>query len=263
VLAPTDNVLQRWNLTTFEKERTVANPLAGVARHLLVGHAADGPLFVVGPNKALDTKTFKEVPLGEGATAGRGLCSLFVRNRPQAQINVSADGRVFAWHTHGGNPSGLSTTVLGEDEAKSHYEHMSVGVILPGPDGTLFTAGGLYTPELKLLGEKVGYQPWRHAPIPAAHGKLYLTIAPEDDTTLIGRKTPPKVLLKMIGENKPLLDLTALAGLDVPASHNQTLATGLQLHNRVFLVPDAKAVAILHGTADNVTIHKLDVAARP
>ncbi len=261
VLAPTDNVLQRWNLSTFEKERTVANPLGGAPRHLLVGHATDGPLFVVGPNKALDTKTFKEVPLGEGATGGRGLCSVFVTNR--TQVNVSADGRVFAWHTQGVSPTGLSTTVLGADEATSHHEHTTVGAILPGPDGTLFTAAGLFTPELKLVGEKVGYQYWRHAPIPAAHGKLYLTIAPEDDTTLAGRKAPPRVLLKMIGDNKPLLDLTTLAGLDIPANHNQTIATGLQLHNRVFLVPDAKAVAILHGTADKVTIHKLDVAPQP
>lgn len=69
------------------------------------------------------------------------------------------------------------------------------------------------------------------------------------------------MLLRVLGEDKPLFDLTALAGLDVPAKHNQATAKGLQLHNRVFLVPDAKAVAVLHGSADAVTIHKLDPEA--
>ena len=67
----------------------------------------------------------------------------------------------------------------------------------------------------------------------------------------------------MVRENQitHMLDLSGLAGLDVPKDHNQTVAKGLQLHDRVFLVPDAKAIAVLHGTADKVTIHKLDVEA--
>ncbi len=255
VFAPTANIMQRWNLTTFEKEATVAYPLKDTPRHLLVGHATDGPLFVVGPNQALDSKTFKEVELGAEGN-GRGMAG-----HPQypPTVRVSADGRVFAWHTRGLSPSGLSTLVLGTTDVKTHSEHTTVGAILPGPDGTLFTGGGLFTPELKPIGDKGRYQYWHHAPIPAAHGKMYLSIPPEDG--IGARKTTPKVLLKMLGENKPLVDLSALAGLDVPKDHNQTAAKGLQLHDRVFLVPDAKVMAVLHATADKVTIHALDVEA--
>jgi hypothetical protein len=256
VLAPTNNVIQRWNLTTLEKERTVANPLNGQVRGLLIGHATDGPLFVIGPNKLLHPKTFKEVDLKVGGNRGLGMAG-----HPQypPTVRVSADGRVFAWYTRGLSPSGLSSMVLGGNDGKCYYGHTTVGAILPGPDGTLFTAGGLFTPELKPIGEKRGYQYWYHAPIPAAHGRMYITVAPEDDTTLPGRRGPQKVSLKMIGENKPLLDLSDFAGLDVPKNHNQTVARGLQLYDRVFLVPDAKALAILHGTHDKITIHKLDV----
>ena len=260
VLAPTDNIIQRWNLETFEKERTAANPLEGKAVHLLIGHATDGPLFVVGPNKLLDANTFKEIALGEEANL-RGLRGMWAGDRQYPNVNVSADGRVYAWHNPGTSPSGLSTMVFGPTGMKTHYEHTTVGAILPGPDGTLFTAGGLFTPELKPIGEKSRYQYWFHAPIPAAHGKLYIAIAPDDVTTLPGRRAAPKVSLRMVSVNKPLLDLTGLAGFDVPASHNQTMAKGLQLQNRVFLVPGAKAIAILHGTADKITIHKLDVEA--
>jgi hypothetical protein len=257
VLAPTANVIQRWNLNTFEKEATVANPLRGQARQLLVGHATDGPLFVVGPNAALDPKTFKEVDLGGGAN-GRGMGSMAGHPQYPPTVRISADGRVFAWHTRGLSPSGLSSMVLGATEAKAHYQHKTVGAILPGPDGTLFTAGGLFTPELKPIGEAQGYQYWYHAPVPAAHGSLYLSVAAAD-LPVPGRKEAPKAALKMLGENKPLLDLTNLAGLDVPKDHNQTAARGLQLYDRVFIVPDAQVIAVLHGTADRVTLHKLNL----
>ncbi|HEY1190280.1 MAG TPA: hypothetical protein VGE74_21790, partial [Gemmata sp.] len=238
---------------------TVANPLAGTAYKLLMGHASDGPLFVQGPNRALDPKTFKELDLGEAAKGGRGLGGIWNNGRNSVQMNISADGRVLAWHNQGSSPSGLSTVVLGPGGSKAHYEHDTVGALRPGPDGTLFTAAGLFTPELKPIGEKTMYQYWHHAPVPAAHGKMYLSVAP-DDTFGTGRAAP-KVSLKMAGENKPLVDLSGWAGLDVPKDHNQTMATGLQLHDRVFLVPDAKAAAVLHATGNKVTIHALDLEA--
>ncbi|QJW94119.1 hypothetical protein [Frigoriglobus tundricola] len=256
VMAPTDNVIQRWNLVTFEKERTVANPLEGPVRHLLVGHATDGPLYVIGPNKVLDTNTFKEVSLGESAN-GRAL-GMWNDARP-ATVNVSADGRVLAWHRQGASPSGLSALVIGPTRTKSHYEHVTVGAIIPGPDGTLFTSVGLFTPELKSLGEKTLYRYWHHAPVPAAHGKLYLSVLPVDD--LAPDKPAPRVVLKMVGENRALGDLSGLAGLGVPRDFNEATAKGLQLHNRLFLVPDAKALVVLHGTADRVTIHAFDTEA--
>jgi hypothetical protein len=259
VLAPTANVIQRWSLTTFEKEVTVANPLKGTPRHLLVGHATDGPVFVVGPNRALDSKTFKEVPFGDRAN-GRGMGDMAGHPQYPPSVRISADGRVFAWHTRGLSPSGLSSMVIGESDARWYYEHTTVGVILPGPDGTLFTAGGIFTPEQKSIGGKQGYQYWYHPPIPAAHGKLYLSIPPDNLPGGRGQATA-KVSLKMLGEEKALIDLGDLTGLDIPKDHNQTAATGLQLYDRVFLVPDAKAMAILSGTLDKVFIHKFDVEA--
>jgi hypothetical protein len=262
VLNPTANVIQRWDLTTLEKELTVANPLTGAPRQLLMGHASNGPLFVVGPNKALDPKTLKEIDLGKGA-GGRGMGDMAGHPSYPPAVRISADGRVFAWFSQGTSPSGLSSMVLGGDEAKCHYAHVTVGAIIPGPDGTLFTAGGLFTPELKALdGANANrYQYWHHAPIPAAHGKLYLSIAPDELPNGINKKGGPKVTLKLVGENRPLVELGELAGFDIPKNHNQTGARGLQLHDRVFMVPDAKAMAVLHATADKVTIHALDVDA--
>ena len=93
VLAPTDNIIQRWNLTTFERERTAANPLDGQVRGLLIGHATDGPLFVVGPNRALEPKNLKEIALGEGANAVRPRDSV---RRMAGASAVPADGANFS-----------------------------------------------------------------------------------------------------------------------------------------------------------------------
>jgi len=244
VLALTANVIQKWNLKTFEKETTVANPLEGTPRQILIGHAADGPLFVIGPNAALDTKTFKEIALG------RALGNMPRNVRFPAQASISADGRIFAWSSTG---FALSSLVLDPNGAKNYLQAISVGAIVVGPDGTLFTGGGLFTPELKSVGERKPFLPSNHTPIPAAHGKLYLSIATNDRPRL-----EPRATLKLLGENKEIADLTDLAGLDIPKNHNQLTAKGLRLHDRVFIVPDAKAIVILHGSADKVTIHTLD-----
>ncbi len=34
---------------------------------------------------------------------------------------------MFAWHTQGSSPSGLSATVIGANGTKAHYEHTTVG----------------------------------------------------------------------------------------------------------------------------------------
>ncbi|AMV22811.1 hypothetical protein VT84_00265 [Gemmata sp. SH-PL17] len=259
VLNPTANVVQRWNLKTFEKELTVANPLKGTPRQLLVGHATDGPVFVVGPNRALDGKTFKEIELGAGANGGGGMGGMAGHPQYPPSARVSADGRVFAWWTMGLSPSGLSSMVVGDEGAKSYYEHTSVGAILPGPDGTLFTAGALYTPELKALGDAKGLS---GQPIPPAHGRLFLTVSGPDR---FNNKTDTKVTLRMLGEARPLVELGALAGLDLPLDPWGAMAPGgratLPVSDRAFLVPDAHALVLLNGAGDKVIVHKIEVEA--
>jgi predicted Zn finger-like uncharacterized protein len=262
IVAPTANVIQRWNLTTFEKELTVANPLGGTPKQALVGHSTDGPLFLAGAGRdgvgLLDGKTLKKLELPAGAGWGR-------LGWPDggSTVRVSGDGRVFGHWCPGLSPSGLRSVVIADGSVKSYDQHTTVGAILPGPDGTLFTAGGLYTPELKAIGGKGGYQYWHHAPMPAAHGKFYLSIPPDDLPAGLpgGRGGGPKVLLKMVGEEKSLVELGNLAGFDIPKDHNQTAARGLQLYDRVFLIPNAKALVVLNGSADRIHIHRFDLDA--
>lgn len=258
VVAPTANVIQRWSLTTFEKELTIGVPIDSTPKQVLMGHATDGPLFIAGGERGgvreialLDTRTLKKL-----ATPSSGLGRLGFDG--DAQVRVSADGRVFGHWTPGRSPSGLRSLVLSDAGAKAHDQHTSVGVILPGPDGTLFTAGGLFTPELKPIGPKLNYDSRSHPPIPAAHGNLFLTVT--TDTGIGAPRKPPRVALRMVGDGRPLVTFGELTGLDVPKEYEQA-DKGLHLYDRVFLVPDAKAMAVLHATADKVTIHALDAEA--
>ena len=173
-------------------------------------------------------------------------------------VRVSADGRVYAWWTNRVSPSGLSSMIIGEAGVKSRYEHTTVGAILPGPDGTLFTSAGLFTPELTKKGG-----PTSGIAIPAAQGSFYLSVTTPPSAKL-PRQQPVAVgvNLLMLGESRPLAELGNLEGLDPPTGPiNIRPGQGPQLllTDRVYLVPDAKALVILNGTAEKVIIHKVDV----
>jgi hypothetical protein len=251
VVAPVANTIQRWNLNTFEKEPAVANPIGTAPRVALMGHATDGPLFIGGPAKdgvgLLDGKTLKklEVP-GDGWKPLRG-------DFYTTRVRISADGRVFGHWNPRYTPSGLRTLVLSDEGVKSYDEHESVGSILPGPDGTLFTSSGLYSPDLKPVNDKHGY--WEA--LPPAHGRVYLAVSGPTD------KTEAKVTVRLIGETRPLAELGNLAGLDLarPDPFARDARVTLPVSDRVFLVPNANALVVLNGNVDKVIIHKAEVEA--
>jgi hypothetical protein len=257
ILNPRANILQRWNLKTFEKEASVVNPVKGEPRSLLVGHATDGPLFVVGPNKFIDAKTFKEVPL-EGKEATRGLEQMAGLTDHPPVARISADGRVLAWYRPTVSPTGLSCLVVGDNETKFYTQHDTAGIIIPGPDGSLFSPGGIFSPQLKRIGGNKRHQYWYHAPIPAAHGDWYLSLSLSE---LPFAKEAPKMSLARLGEEKPVAELGDLEGLDIPKDFNPSTARGLQLYDRVFLVPDAEVMAVVNGDATKVRMYKFDVVA--
>ena len=88
VLNPTANVIQRWSLLTFEKETTVASPVGGTPKRLLMGHASDGPLYVAGARGDDPSTTPSSTPRRSRrsssrprAAAGRGWPEQLVRAR--------------------------------------------------------------------------------------------------------------------------------------------------------------------------------------
>ncbi len=118
-----------------------------------MGSASSGPLLIAdaeGVSRSaltfVDIRTLK--PLTIEGSARRG-----VHLGDGANLRASADGRVFGVWGTAHSPSGLETYVLTGNTMKSHYEHASVGHVIPSPDGkVIYTGAGLYTNEVKKLG---------------------------------------------------------------------------------------------------------------
>lgn len=265
VLNPTANVIQRWDLAKLEKESTVANPVGGTPKQILVGHQTDGPLYIGGPGVGekhrssafVNPKTWKEVEVP--VQGGRGGPAIGDSYPPL--VRISPDGRVFAWWTPGLSPSGLSSMVIGSKEAKCYNEHTSVGGIMPGPDGNLFTGGGIYSPELKKLSEK-------SSGTPAVSGPWYLEFKLPDRSGLRRPGTDDagkaaQVTLKMLGDGRPLVTLTDLPGLDVETDqHGWVKAGSLAFADRVQLIPEADLLVVLNSAGTKLHLHRFDLKGR-
>ncbi len=269
ILNPTANVLQRWDLAKLEKETTVANPLGGTPKQMLMGHLTDGPIFLAGSGVGggrfsygfLDPRTWKQVEIKVQGGRGGGPAGIGEQYPPS--VRVSGDGRVYAWWTPGLSPSGLCSMVIGSSEAKGYWEHTSVGEIIPGPDGTLFTGSGPYTPELKKLNEKeVG------AAFPATSGPWYFQVKIPDRFSQ-PRPRPgepaakPQLMIKMLGENRPLVTFTELAGFDMELEPWGGLKRGsMSFAERIHLIPEADLIVVLNKEGNKLHLHRFDIKTR-
>jgi hypothetical protein len=252
VVLPDTNIIQRWNLRTFEKEVTAPLALKSKPHLILMGSATDGPL-VCGMSMGLaylDVQTLKEVKPAREQGGGRGLN--FDPGWHPMTARISADGRVLgAWH-QSLSPSGLNSVVVTGNTVRGYSEHTSVGYILPGPNGkTLFTSSGLYTAEVKKIGD--GRQ---GSVLPALHGSSYLSLRREGGR-FPGEGTM-RVAVHMLGDSRPLVTLNDLDGLEAPGRFGLGGAS-LPLDKRLFLIPQAKLVVVVPHTADRLLLHRFDL----
>ncbi len=283
VLNPSANVLQRYDLTTFEKDLTTANPVDGAPYSLTMGHASEGPLLVVtggvqgwtNKHAFLNAKTLRPIDLKAPAVPATTL------RFSEGPVRVSSDGRVYGFWRANLSPTGLDCFVLGDDGGTAVYrEHTTAGAILPGADGTLHTATGLYTPQLKPIdraaptGMPRGLATIR---VPAAHGPFYLEIDHNARAGLLPKTRPPKgatggaepkepagiIAVKMIGELAPLTTLNKAAGFVASTTRNLTdtfgRLPGLQFYDRFHYVPAANVLAVIDTAKTSVFFTRLNV----
>jgi hypothetical protein len=240
VVLPGKHVIQRWSLTTLEREVSVQLPTRGRVTVAAMGSASHGPLLLAssGPVTFLDPATLKpvEVQVPENRVVG-GLGD-------RACIRVSADGKVFGLWSADGSPQGLQTWVLVGNRLQVHYEHDSAGHVTPGPDGRVVHTGrGLYTAELKPRKEEndagAAYC------VPAAHGPLYLSLSP-------GRRD--SVAVHMTGHAGPL---ARLPGVDAFEGVGDREA--FSLDRRYHLIPEARLLVTIPATADRLVLYRFDL----
>ena len=270
VLDPKADVFQRWDLNTLEKESTVQNPLKGEVSQLLMGHATDGPVCLLGSglppqqgigkqeSRLLDPQTWKPVDIGY-ASANR----VFAYYDNKAR--VSADGRVYTYWRPNTSPSGVYSVVIDGKVLKSHHLHETAGALLPGPDGTIFSATGRFTETLtKLDSSDSRYQYWQPSLVPAAEGRWYLQV-PKQDLLRQDRGGTVKLTVKLNGSSLVAIDLPEYPELAFGSrgySQVDDARATISFYDRVHLLPSAGLLAILSADGTKLHLHPIDLKAK-
>jgi hypothetical protein len=250
VILPQLNVIQRWNLTTFEREVTAMLPLKSTVQTACMGSASSGPLLLYtgrdnrgGGDQLhfLDIQRLKPIEVG-WATQRLDL------GYDQMHIRASADGKVFGLWSTAVSPQGLRSLVLVGNAARTYSQHTTVFHIVPGPDGkVLYTGMGLYTNETKSLGAG---SPDQRAYLPAHQGNYYLSF----DTT--GKGSSASV--HMTGESR---SLATLANLEVALGtrREEPSKDPLAPDKRIHFLPSAKLLVTIPASKDQLVLRRFDV----
>lgn len=245
------NIVQRWSLSTFERELTQTISLGKKVTSVTFGSASHGPVLIGGGNfygndaKFLDLKTLKESKIKITGRTRVGLGG-------DARIRVSADGRVFAAWRVGTSPSGLFSMLINGNETKQFYQHESVGYIVPSPDGRiLYTARGMFTAETNRVSGKAppGYS------IPAVSGNLYLSIPARGRSNRDEDPGPLSVHLQ--GDSRPLVTLADVPNLS--QGGDQWSRQSITLDKRVIFNPDAGLILTIPTSQDRFDWYEFDM----
>ncbi|MBV9123446.1 MAG: hypothetical protein JO112_08825, partial [Planctomycetes bacterium] len=240
------SVLQRWSLTTFEKEAVAACPLPGRIQ-LAMGSGSNGPLVLVGgaqPGqtggtlKLLDPKTFQEsqfqVRENSQPLPGYGI--------PVGRLHVSADGKVIT------GPWNLAR------QENTYVPIATVPNALPAAD-FLCGVDQLWSLDGKVLGETVGGYGHRVWFVPGVQGPYFVSV---NETREGGWQNLSLRLGVHVAANPhPVLtfpQFDALKGLmDYISGQPQPF------ERHVFLIPNAKLLAVLPLTRDKLVLYRFDL----
>ena len=277
VALPGAGILQRWDLTTFERETSAPLPVKGSVQSMAMGASSQGPLvlhitqenrpnFGVNQLQFLDVRTLKRLEVGwlqdEAGRMGAGAAHI----NQAAHIRASPDGKTFGLWCTLQSPSGMTVIqMVGGNAAKGVYEHNSVGHVLPGADGKIiFTGFELYAADLhKVRGERhngVAY-------FPALGGSYYLSCA---SPYISAGPRPPnekapkpeqKLAVHMLGDDRPLVSLTSIDLPEMAERGEIGVRHDFTYDKRIHFLPQAKLIITIPASNDRLVLHRLDVDA--
>jgi serine protease Do len=249
---PSNNIIQRWNLATKQREATDTLNVKGVIESITMGHASQGPALIAakemfqGSLTLLDPARLQPVPVGT-ETAKK-----FFHGNTQHAFRASADGSVFgAWRTTS-TPAGTFVLTVEGNELTARMEHMGAGSV-PGPDGRhVFSGTGIYTHDLKPVGKQ--QQPIYYNPfyLPAAQGNWYLVVRPPGPVP--NQAEEISISVHLLGEQKTLGTIV-----------NPDLFGGQHPHHdpnrdkRVMLIPEAKSLITIPKEGKHLVVYPFDV----
>ena len=260
VALPGSGVMQRWNLTTFEREVTVAIPFTANLMRLSMGSNSNGPLLIAadknisrfGSNDSswgfMDIERMKMIK----GLHREGAMNIHPNNR-NCRVRASGDGRLFGmWYT--GN-TGMQTIVLEDDRVKTYYFRDSERQAVPGPNGEyVYGSKSVYSSELRQQRTVSGDQ--NHTLIPARHGhySLGVTLLPGSGRRSSGSPyTTDAVIRLYLAQNE-----TTLARFENLKLVRDTASGRFTLDKRLWCLPMAGVLITIPLSGDELVIHKFD-----
>ena len=256
VALPSSNVLQRYDLATFKRDVAVPNPLTGRVTRLLMGSDTRGPLAVgMSGGKTglsfLDPLTFKETDYQLVGNAG-----FLDFGSANAEARISADGDIITGWSLAVSPTGLTSYVRQGKTYTQHYEHKSVGSVLPSADGRiLFTRDGPYSPEAKQLGKgesSFGHSVWT---VPSLQGAYHLTFTQTGDRDKAGPTL--SVAVHLAGDSRAVATLPSKPEYD--GLVNWQTGQSQMFDKHVFLIPGADLLVFVPAADDQLILQRFNL----
>ena len=236
------NIVQRWSLTSFEKETQAPVTVEGKITSVGMGYAADGPLILSGVRGRytgnrlgltfIDSQSLKEVWIAKGqGVFSQGLGAL----------RVSGNGRVVTASANNSNFGSQLLELTGNAIRGQHlYEDAAMW---PGPDGRrLFSYSGVVTSESRPIVRD------RILSIPALQGDFYLGLSRDE-------KDKNNVDVFVDGETRSLMSFT-----DIETAQNGSRPDGpIPVEFRLYLIPEARLLAALSPACDSLVVQRFDL----
>lgn len=259
VVVPTQKIIQRWSLETFEREMVKTLDIDVPPTVLAMGSASDGPILIGGGDghpggyQLLDLKTLKPIQLTYDE-ANRQRFEITA----QSLVRASADGHTFTTWRTATSPSGFFVLHVDGTRVSTRYEHDSVGYIAPSPDGSrIYTASGIYTPQIKLIGQNQKAFATSF-PVPSVTGRFFLRISRGDSPASRGRGPTTSVSIHLADQDGALL---TIPNVDMRQGEYSDLHAREQiaLDQRFCFHPSANVLATLPPSNDCVVFRELNL----
>jgi S1-C subfamily serine protease len=263
VVVRDQNVIQRYDLATLQKELTVSLPEVGEVNGLVLGYASAGPALLTASSGTRFIDVAK-LSLVEPASDVRG-----GDWRGRMQVRASADGSTFAAWATGLSPSGINILTLEGDTAQYRYEHTSAGVLLPSYDGALlFTGAGIYSADLKPVSPEefrgILCFPSYHPAYFLGYGgqnRFYNPIGGRIRINNSNREEKAKLSLYTSGDRRLLVSFTDFDELNEPQESPINSNGFMSIDKRIHFFPTANLLVTIPAARDRLVLRRLDVTA--
>lgn len=253
-------IIQRYDLSRFEKKEDLPFALKQKVHQILMGSASNGPLVVttIGEVHFFDPNTMKEIECEWERPRGQN--SLFGQGRRPAEVKISANGRVITSWIAGLSPSSigihhfegatLKTTPV--DGAVRSGEQ-----VLPGAEGDrIFFSHQMMDEQGNVIGKKgdaYGAASW---PVPALQGSYSLLLKQLSNPRDL-RRSDLSIEIRMSENGQVLATIAPIAV--VSDLVDWQLGRTVLWDRHLFFAPESHLLVVLPKSMDRLLLVKVNL----